>query len=96
MSSSLNAENAERGAERAEKNLLGFWAAAHFGLFRLRYVLTLTPMRPCLFSPRPMMFRVATPRSVIRQGLRRAMTAGGGNDLKRLLLGGAFTLPRRD
>jgi hypothetical protein len=34
-----------------------------------------------------MMFRVAYPRSVILQGLRRAMAVGGGNRLKQLLVG---------
>jgi hypothetical protein len=50
---SLNAEGAEQGAEGAEKGLLGLWAWAHSWLFRLSYVLTLAPMRPCLVSSWP-------------------------------------------
>jgi hypothetical protein len=119
MSSSLNAENAERGAECAEKNLLGFWAGAHSWLFRPPFALTGGPYGPCRFllglcvslcdlcadNPETRPTRTVTDKN--STAYNRAQPddvpvatgdrefgrdspnpdGGGGNDLKRLLLG---------
>jgi hypothetical protein len=85
MSSPLNAEDAERGAERAEKNLLGFgWGGGILVCFRPPHVPDAA--MPIFSSADDVPGRIPEIRESCRD-CAGAMAAGGGNHLKQLLVG---------